>query len=132
MEDKTPQQLYAKKNKAKYAQWSLEYYYRNKEKCAERARLWREKNKEYRLTYQKETKRQRKLDAIQYLGGKCVFCQQTFHPAIYEFHHLDPTTKDRDPSKMLSLSWERLKSELDKCQLLCANCHRLAHHGDKY
>lgn len=132
MSKDTPQKRYAQKNKDKYAKWALEYYYRNKEKCAEKARLWRENNKEYRATYQREGKRKRKLEAIEYLGGKCMSCGHTFHPAIYEFHHLDPETKDRDPSKMLSLSWERLTNELNKCQLLCANCHRLAHYGDKY
>lgn len=59
-------------------------------------------------------------------------CQGIFHPAVYEFHHLDPTTKDRDPSKMLSLKWERVTTELDKCILLCANCHRLIHHESNY
>lgn len=128
----TPQSRYASKNKDKYAKWAREYYHRNKEKCAERARAWREANKEYRLEYQKLAKRKRKEEAIQYLGGVCKQCHETYHPAIYEFHHLDPSTKDRDPSKMLSLSWERLKAELDKCVLLCANCHRLTHHKDNY
>lgn len=73
-------------------------------------------------------KRQRKLKAIEYLGGVCQKCNQEYHPAVFEFHHIDPSDKDRDPSKMTGLSWIRLKTELDKCQLLCANCHRLIHH----
>ena len=90
------------------------------------------KNKEYVLQKQREDKRKRKLWAIEYLGGKCSSCGETFHPAVYEFHHTDPSTKDRDPSKMLQLSLTRLTEELDKCVLLCANCHRIEHHGDKY
>lgn len=128
----TPQKRYFQNNKDKYAKWSLVYYHNNKEKCAERAKQWRQANLEYIKNKQREQKRKRKLEAIEYLGNKCNRCQQQFYPAVYEFHHLDPKTKDRDPSKMLQLSWVRLISELDKCVLLCANCHRLTHHEDKY
>jgi len=118
--------------KKQIAEASLRYYHANKEKCAEKARNWRRNNKEYIKEKQRETKRQRKLWAINYLGGTCQSCGGVFHPAVYEFHHLDPITKDRDPSKMMSLSVDRLQNELNKCELLCANCHRLRHHGDKY
>ena len=108
---------------------ALRYYHGNKEKCAAKAKAWREKNKDYVINKQREDKRKRKLEAIAYLGGKCSICHGDFHPAVYEFHHTDPSTKDRDPSKMLQLSWKRLAAELDKCKLLCANCHRLEHHN---
>lgn len=112
---------------------SLKYYHTNKDKCAEKAKLWRENNKEYIKIKQREDKRKRKEQAIDYLGGKCHSCGGTFHPAIFEFHHIDPTTKgDKDPSKCLSLSWQKLQIELDKCILVCANCHRLIHHGKNY
>jgi len=119
-------------SKEKIAEASLKYYYANKEKCAEKARNWRNNNKEYIKEKQREEKRKRKVWAIEYLGNVCQSCGGIFHPAVYEFHHLDPTTKDRDPSKMLSLSKERLQNELNKCELLCANCHRVRHHGDNY
>ena len=108
------------------------YYHANKEARAISAKQWRVDNKEYVRTKQREDKRIRKQWAINYLGGICSECKQDYHPAIFEFHHTDPQTKDRDPSKMMQLSKERLTIELDKCKLLCANCHRLAHHGDKY
>lgn len=111
---------------------ALKYYYANKEECALKAKKWREKNVDYRREYQREAKRKRKQFAIEYLGNKCAHCGNQYHPAIYEFHHLDPATKDRDPSKMLSLKLERLTAELDKCILLCANCHRLEHHKESY
>lgn len=123
---------YRKANMDKSNENARRYYHKNKESCAERAKEWREANKDYILTKQRENKRARKLWAIDFLGGKCMECHGEFHPAVYEFHHLDPTTKDRDPSKMLQLSLEKLKTELEKCDLLCANCHRLVHHGDKY
>lgn len=111
---------------------SLKYYYSNKESCAARASVWRQENREYVRTKQREMKRQRKIEAIDYLGGVCKRCNQQQHPAVFEFHHRNPDEKDRDPSKLLGLSWEKIVQELDKCDLLCANCHRLTHHGDSY
>ena len=130
------QAAYYERNKEKIQERNREaakkYYHNHKEEAAERAKKWRTSNKEYILTKQRETKRQRKLDAIEYLGGRCSGCLEEYHPSVYEFHHIDPLTKDRDPSKMLSLSPVRLKAELDKCRLLCANCHRLIHHEGNY
>ena len=128
----TPQERYRKKNPELYREAALRYYHNNKERCAEKAKKWRSANKQYILEKQREDKRVRKLEAIAYLGGSCSCCGGEFHPAIYEFHHLNPDTKDRDPSKMLQLSWKRLVVELDKCRLLCANCHRFIHHGSNY
>lgn len=115
-----------------YRKAALKTYYSDKEAAAVKVKLWRESNKDYVNQKQREDKRKRKLWAIDYLGGRCSKCEQQYHPAVYEFHHLDPLTKDRDPSKMLSLSLNRLTAELDKCMLLCANCHRLVHHQDNY
>jgi predicted HNH restriction endonuclease len=108
------------------------WYHANKERAAVKAKAWRLNNLDYIKTKQREDKRKRKEQAVQYLGGKCQKCNGEFHPAVYEFHHTNPETKDRDPSKMLSLKWERVTAELDKCLLLCANCHRLTHYEDTY
>ncbi len=128
----TRQEKYRKKNPELYRQAAQKYYNENKEICAKRNKNWRKENKEYVREKQRETKRKRKLEAIQYLGGKCISCKQEFHPAVYEFHHRNPETKDRDPSKLLQYSWKRITEELDKCDLLCANCHRLTHHRENY
>lgn len=116
----------------KTRRWAREYYHRNKEKCKANHAEWYSNNKEYALEKQRNKKRERKLWAIEYLGNCCSSCGGTFHPSIYEFHHIDPTTKDRDPSKMMQLSKQKLQDELDKCKLLCANCHRLEHHQENY
>lgn len=92
-------------------------------------KAWFEANKEVLMKKQRLKKRERKLWAIDYKGGKCERCNGVFHPAVYEFHHINPEEKDRDPSKTLLLSLENMKKELDKCILVCANCHRLEHHN---
>lgn len=70
-----------------------------------------------------------KQKAVDYLGGKCQICELKDEcSAVYEFHHKDPTKKDFTISgKGHCRSWERVKTELDKCILLCANCHRRIH-----
>lgn len=72
--------------------------------------------------------RQRKLDAIKLLGGKCVDCKQSYHPNIYDFHHLDG--KDYDWNQLRLRAKTTIISELSKCVLVCANCHRLRHTND--
>lgn len=123
---------YRKANPEPYRLAAKKYYHANKAKAAVRAKAWREKNKEYVRIKQRERSREHKLEAIEYLGGKCAKCNQTWHPSQYEFHHTNPLDKDGDPSKMLQLKRERLFAELDKCILVCANCHRFIHHGENY
>lgn len=69
----------------------------------------------------------RKLRAIEYLGGKCQSCGYDKYYGALEFHHKDPTTKEMSWTKLRCRPWEKQKAELDKCELLCANCHREAH-----
>lgn len=78
-----------------------------------------------------EHRRQRKLRAIEYMGGKCADCSGQFHPAAYDFHHLDPSQKDDSPAKGLKKSWDNIVLELNKCVMLCANCHRLRHYAQE-
>lgn len=74
--------------------------------------------------------RENKRKAIDYLGGKCADCGVTYPPYVYDFHHLDMNEKEYNPSALLSgtRNFEKAKPELDKCVLLCANCHRTRHH----
>ena len=69
--------------------------------------------------------RQRKIAAIEHLGGVCQDCGYHEHPAAMQFHHL--REKDVSWTKLRLRSWERIVEELDKCVLLCANCHAIRH-----
>jgi hypothetical protein len=74
--------------------------------------------------------RQRKKDAIIYKGSSCIDCNLSFPQtpySVFDFHHLDPSEKDVDWTKLRLRSWSSIMSELDKCVLLCANCHRIRH-----
>lgn len=75
-------------------------------------------------------KRRRKirLKAIQYKGGKCSKCGYKKYPEVLEFHHKNPELKDFNIAlKGHCRSWERVRNEIEKCELLCANCHREIH-----
>lgn len=49
-----------------------------------------------------------------------------------EFHHINPLEKDFSISSNINMSYEKIKKELDKCILLCANCHREIHEEIKH
>jgi len=77
-------------------------------------------------------RRRKKLKemAVEYKGGKCIFCGYNKCIDALEFHHLDSKKKDFGLSaRGLTRSWKRIQKELDKCILVCANCHRELHAG---
>lgn len=73
-------------------------------------------------------KKDKRLKLIEYKGGKCEICNYDKCYKALEFHHIDPSKKDFDISAN-SFAFERMKKEVDKCVLLCANCHRELHHN---
>lgn len=68
-----------------------------------------------------------KVETVEDFGGKCKDCNNTYPYQVFEFHHLDPKEKDYDWSKIRLMSPAKRKSELSKCVMLCANCHRIRH-----
>jgi len=84
----------------------------------------------YQAKILREKLRERKRKAVEYKGGKCERCEYDRCIAALEFHHRDPEQKEfkfgRAHGPMDQLTPEII-AELDKCDLLCANCHREAH-----
>ena len=77
-------------------------------------------------------KRRRKIRdmAIEYKGGKCVLCGYCKCKDALEFHHKNEKNKKFGVSQDgLTRSWEKVKKEIDKCILICANCHRELHNN---
>lgn len=68
-----------------------------------------------------------KLECVNYLGGKCEKCNYSTSQCAMDFHHRDPGEKDFQISKHLKKFGNSHKKELDKCMLLCSNCHRETH-----
>jgi len=73
------------------------------------------------------TKRRQKLKkkAVELMGGRCMVCGISRHPCVFDFHHIDPRTKSFGISGSgITRSWEAVYAELQKCIMVCANCHR--------
>jgi hypothetical protein len=69
-----------------------------------------------------------KIKAVEYKGGKCVACGYNKSMSAMHFHHLDSNEKDFGISQDGNCkTWEQIREELDKCILLCANCHAEIH-----
>ena len=80
------------------------------------------------ITFGPEAKDRKKV-LVQRAGGICHDCHGVFPDYCYDFHHLDPKTKSFAISQGMQGAWLTLVDEADKCILLCANCHRIRHHG---
>jgi 5-methylcytosine-specific restriction endonuclease McrA len=113
-------------------------FFTDKERDAhkkEYMKKYRQDNKEKLYARDKEKTQERRKKhkklAVEYLGSKCQHCGlQTDKYCVYDFHHVVPENKKADPGSLLHYSWKRLQEELDKCILLCANCHRIEHDKD--
>lgn len=72
-----------------------------------------------------------KTKAVKEKGNCCYYCKNSFPQSVYDFHHLDPNEKDFGlGQKQSTIKWEIVKTEIDKCVMLCASCHRMVHSGD--
>jgi hypothetical protein len=80
-------------------------------------------NREYCLKWAK------KIKAISYLGNKCKKCG---NENIFQlcFHHRDGKNKDANIATFLLGRWSKITKELNKCDLLCFNCHHELHNKD--
>lgn len=68
-----------------------------------------------------------RVKAIEYKGGKCSLCGYNKCNDALDFHHADGGKDFGISQDGLTRSWERVKAEVDKCILICANCHREEH-----
>ncbi|MCK9446458.1 HNH endonuclease [bacterium] len=73
-----------------------------------------------------EWRKRKKIELIEYKGGCCEVCGYNKTIRSLDFHHKDPKYKDFGISGK-SYSFERLKKEVDKCILVCSNCHGEIH-----
>lgn len=84
--------------------------------------------RDYLITAVKKRRKAVRNKAIATLGGKCSVCGYDTCIEALEFHHLDQNLKEFSISQNgHSRSWERVEREIQKCILLCANCHREEH-----
>jgi hypothetical protein len=76
--------------------------------------------------HNRDEKRKIKIKAVEYKGGRCVVCKFDKYVEALIFHHIGKK-KYTISQNSIRLSWRVLKRELDKCVLLCMNCHAGVH-----
>ena len=82
----------------------------------------------YLITAVRKRRKAIRQKALEYKGARCQRCGYNRCMEALEFHHLDSSLKDFGiSSKGYTRSWAKIREELDKCMLLCANCHREIH-----
>ena len=77
----------------------------------------------------KNRRKRIKEELLEYKGGKCQLCGYQKCSSALDFHHLNPEEKDFSLSTTSSYkNIDKMKQEVDKCILVCANCHREIHY----
>ena len=77
---------------------------------------------------EKQRKRDKKIQYVNYLGGECIRCGYNLPEGI-DFHHIDPSIKSFGIAESSLKFDDFLKAELRKCAPLCRNCHSEFHAG---
>jgi len=103
--------------KLKHAEYSRKYYLANKEKVLALVKVNRAVGKARWDTFKQAL--------------KCTKCGFN-HPAALDFHHTNPSEKENLVSALVSMGcFTAAMKEVQKCIVLCANCHRIHHYNEK-
>lgn len=86
---------------------------------------WYARNKGSERDRMRERARVTKARLVEEAGGKCMDCGGAFPVECFDFDHRDPFTKGGNVSRLCVSSYDAAKAEADKCDLVCANCHRI-------
>lgn len=98
----------------------------------------RKYNREYMREYRKKESHQRYVQKVHQVHNRvnyerlwelkksrgCLHCGLN-DPRCLDFHHRDPSEKNRSVAGITSLRWEVIELEVAKCEILCSNCHRI-------
>jgi hypothetical protein len=98
--DRTYRKLHYKKNKKMYLKKSINN---------------RKKTREWFVDYM--------------MDKECTECGES-HKACLDFHHVDPEEKELNVSDALLYSVSKVEKEIEKCIILCSNCHRKLHYEE--
>lgn len=90
-----------------------EYYAKHKQRFVDYARAYKARKREWWNQYKQTL--------------SCIRCGDT-RWYVLDFHHRDPASKDFPLSEVDKFGIQRIMKEVEKCDVLCANCHREHHH----
>ena len=87
-------------------------------------------DREYHNRKAKESRERRRALINELKSEPCSICGASYPPYVMDFHHVDPASKEIAIGKKVTWKLDKLLREIEKCVLLCANCHRQVEHGD--
>ena len=133
-------QKHREENREAVTTYSKEYYKKNKDKYRESNKKWLEKNPGYWKTNylnnvdaRRDYARKREADRRKYISdiktdSGCIICGYNVCSKALEFHHIHGG-KEESVSQLARSSMDKLNAEIEKCVVLCSNCHRELHDG---
>lgn len=78
--------------------------------------------------YRQESRRRFWASLILARGDRCSVCGKRYPIAVYDLHHRDPAAKEFALSNAIgNKNIDSLLAEAEKCDIVCANCHRVMH-----
>lgn len=98
---------------------------------SDKRKKWTTKYKAYQAKMTKKNKDERRADMRKWLNSlkssPCTRCGNRFPPECMDFDHRDPATKNNSITQMVGnvMAQKTIEKELEKCDLLCSNCHRI-------
>lgn len=99
--------------------------------CAKSTISYHLNSKDKILSRQRVRRQEKKKTLVEYKGGECIKCGYSKCLDALDFHHRDPEDKSFTINVSKNFGIELLKKEADKCDLLCANCHREVHSEER-
>jgi len=112
----THQKLYNESHKEELQEWHKKYQKEHHEELAKRSKEYRDKNmREFISTYK--------------MGKCCEICGYKEYPEILQFHHKNKSKKSFTISTSRFMKPELLRTEIEKCVLICPNCHMWLHYS---
>ncbi len=102
-----------------------------KAKNVVKARAWVDAHREHYREYCRARRQRTREWILEYKKRGCSTCGESY-PECLDFHHRDPKQKEFNIGLMASvISLDRIIKEVEKCDLVCANCHRKLHSSER-
>jgi hypothetical protein len=98
--------------------------------CSRKCKGTNNNNKHQSYLKQKERAKNRKIMLIDRLGGGCRHCGYAKNYASLAFHHVNGKDFPLDARKLSNSTIQSILKEVDKCELVCHNCHMEIHNPD--